>query len=293
MSGAPTLVRHEHYGRGSPFTKATGGTVVRAFIRGGPATVAAAENLNWIWCVEQSGSDIIQYEILANSGNGIVLTPFKLGDSRPDSGRVRVVYRIGIVADEHPSTVRWGDVVAYSVISDSDLIPWSGGVSPVDADVWVEFRLRDGSKSRAAAKELYWKHVNEAEDIMAYRVLPAGQTPDDATVVDAEVPKGDQRGTVDTREYSGAKTSYYELEIKSPTREGRKPYTAECNDIIEAAGMTFAEGEAFKAIWRGAVARMGLAKRGYTDGLYDAQKVAFYGGRMVIQQQAARDTDIF
>lgn len=89
----------------------------------------------------------------------------------------------------------------------------------------------------------------------------------------------------DTREYTGGKVNYYEVEIKSPTREGRAPYTAECNDIIEALGMTFAEGEAFKANWRGAAARKNLSKRGYTDGLYDAEKVVFYGQRMVVQQK--------
>ena len=60
---------------------------------------------------------------------------------------------------------------------------------------------------------------------------------------------------------------------------------AECNDIIEALGMNYAEGNAFKAIWRRAAARtLGKAKKGYEDGLYDAQKVEFFGKRLVEQE---------
>ena len=84
-------------------------------------------------------------------------------------------------------------------------------------------------------------------------------------------------------EYTGGKTSYYEVTIKLPTREGRAPYVAECNDIIEAPNMTFAEGEAFKAVWRRAAARLGQKKAGYDGGKYDADKVAFFGQRMALQ----------
>lgn len=87
-------------------------------------------------------------------------------------------------------------------------------------------------------------------------------------------------------EYTGGKTSYYEVYIAMPTREGREPYTAECNDIIEALSMTFAEGEAFKAIWRRAASRQRPTKKGYDSGAYDAAKVAFYGRRMEVQQEA-------
>ena len=73
---------------------------------------------------------------------------------------------------------------------------------------------------------------------------------------------------------------------------GGAPYVAECNDIIEALGMTYAEGNAFKAIWRLCAARtLGAKKRGYTDGLYDAEKVAFFGARMVAQERACKQTE--
>lgn len=85
-----------------------------------------------------------------------------------------------------------------------------------------------------------------------------------------------------TAEYTGGSVSYYKVLVKHPTSEGPS-YTAECNDIIEALNMNYAEGNAFKAIWRSCAARMGSSKRGYIDGVYDAEKVVFFGKRMVEQ----------
>lgn len=83
-------------------------------------------------------------------------------------------------------------------------------------------------------------------------------------------------------EYTGGSVSYYTVHIANPTTEGVLPYDAECNDIIEALGMSYAEGNAFKALWRRAAAQnLGIAKRGYKDGLYDAEKVVFFGQRLV------------
>lgn len=88
-------------------------------------------------------------------------------------------------------------------------------------------------------------------------------------------------------EYTGGSVSYYRVAIANPTSPDVQPYTAECNDIIEALGMNYAEGNAFKAIWRRAAAQnLGLAKQGYKDGLYDAEKVEFFGGRLVAQARA-------
>lgn len=91
----------------------------------------------------------------------------------------------------------------------------------------------------------------------------------------------------DTPEYTGGKTTYYMVDILSPTDPEADPYTAECQDIIEALGMNFNEGNAFKALWRRAAARLGKSKRGYTDGRYDAEKVAFYGQRLVEMERLA------
>lgn len=83
---------------------------------------------------------------------------------------------------------------------------------------------------------------------------------------------------------TGGSVDYYSVEIKAPTTEGRPRYIAECNDIIEALGMNYAEGNAFKAIWRKAAARtLGIKKAGYDEGLYDSEKTEFFGKRMKVQ----------
>jgi hypothetical protein len=85
-----------------------------------------------------------------------------------------------------------------------------------------------------------------------------------------------------TKEYTGGSVSYYRVYVANPTKISA-PYEAECNDIIEALNMNYAEGNAFKAIWRKCAAELGKAKQGYIDGLYDAEKVEFFGTRMVAQ----------
>lgn len=86
-------------------------------------------------------------------------------------------------------------------------------------------------------------------------------------------------------EYTGGSSSYYEVAVEYPTTAGRAPYHAECNDIIEALGMNYAEGNAFKALWRSAAARtLGKHKKGNTA-LYDAEKVEFFGKRLVEQHK--------
>lgn len=90
------------------------------------------------------------------------------------------------------------------------------------------------------------------------------------------------------QEYTGGSVSYYRVEIKDPTSSDLPPYIAECNDIIEALGMNYAEGNAFKALWRRAAAQnLGLSKKGYKDGVYDAEKVEFFGARLVKQSKRA------
>lgn len=77
---------------------------------------------------------------------------------------------------------------------------------------------------------------------------------------------------------TGGSSSHYVLDIAKPL-EGH-PYRAQCLDIINSLGMTFAEGEAFKALWRKAAARQGNGKPG-NSALYDAEKVKFYGETLV------------
>lgn len=90
-------------------------------------------------------------------------------------------------------------------------------------------------------------------------------------------------------EYTGGSVDYYKVSISKPT-SAAEPYMAECNDIIEALGMNYAEGNAFKALWRRAAHRtLGKKKAGAKDdGLYDAEKVAFFGQRLVEQSKVTK-----
>lgn len=81
---------------------------------------------------------------------------------------------------------------------------------------------------------------------------------------------------------TGGTSPYYSIEIASPTDPGKAPYVAECNDLIEALQMNFAEGNIFKALWRICAERLGKGKPGNTE-LYDAEKVAYFGERRLKQ----------
>lgn len=85
-------------------------------------------------------------------------------------------------------------------------------------------------------------------------------------------------------ENSGGSVSYYKVSIDKPTTLPA-PYEAECNDIIEALGMNFAEGNIFKALWRRAAARKGVRKGGYDQGKYDAEKILFFAQRLIVMEK--------
>ena len=122
---------------------------------------------------------------------------------------------------------------------------------------------------------------------IAVRYIPHGDVVQCARQNPDACPPGPQCGTpaaAPAPVYTGGSASYYSLEIKNPMKGD--PITVECNDVIEALGMNFAEGNAFKALWRRAAARMGKLKRGYDGGLYDAEKVEFFGARLVAQSKA-------
>lgn len=84
-----------------------------------------------------------------------------------------------------------------------------------------------------------------------------------------------------TQESSGGPVSYYVVEITDPAREDHYPYIAHCQDIIEALGMDFNEGEAFKSIWRKAAARTLGVKKVDDNPLRNAEKVEYFGQRQV------------
>lgn len=102
-------------------------------------------------------------------------------------------------------------------------------------------------------------------------------------------PNSTSQVSEDSRQYQGSEVDYYKVSVPDPANLPNA-YRAECIDIIEALGMTFAEGNAFKAIWRKAAARQNLAKKGYTDGLYDSEKAQYFGGRMVAEELRKRSS---
>lgn len=87
-------------------------------------------------------------------------------------------------------------------------------------------------------------------------------------------------------EHTGGSSSYYSVFIENPTTEGRPQYYAECNDIIEALDMTYAEANVFKACWRKAAERtLGLKKAG-NNAVYDSEKMVFFSERTLVQEKA-------
>lgn len=87
---------------------------------------------------------------------------------------------------------------------------------------------------------------------------------------------------------SGGLNNYYVVPIKNPQRKEQEPYQAECEDIIQALGMTFDEGCAFKALWRNAAARMGNGKPG-NKSLYDCEKLVHYANRILAKEKIAEE----
>ena len=95
-------------------------------------------------------------------------------------------------------------------------------------------------------------------------------------------------------ELSGSQVNYYLISVNHPMRKDQVAYTAECEDIIRALGMTFAEGEEFKAIWRTAAARQGLSKgtgqEQLDNAIYNAEKrVHFAQGDLDHYKHEKRD----
>lgn len=87
-------------------------------------------------------------------------------------------------------------------------------------------------------------------------------------------------------ENSGGSCDYYRVPIERPTTESQEPYIAECNDVIEALNMTYAEANMFKEIWRGASAReLGKIKEGNTA-KRGAEKIVFFADRHAIKHGA-------
>lgn len=87
---------------------------------------------------------------------------------------------------------------------------------------------------------------------------------------------------------SGGLNNWYVVPVAKPQRKEQEPYQAECEDIIQALGMTFDEGCAFKALWRNAAARLGNGKPGNTA-VYDAEKLVHYANRILNKEKIATE----
>lgn len=84
-------------------------------------------------------------------------------------------------------------------------------------------------------------------------------------------------------EDSGGSCEYYRVHIPKPTT-AISSYVAECNDVIETLGMTYAEANIFKEIWRSAAARtLGKRKAGHSE-QRGAEKIEFFAKRNSIQK---------
>lgn len=92
-------------------------------------------------------------------------------------------------------------------------------------------------------------------------------------------------------ERSGLSVNYYKVPVTAPTKPGAPPYVAECNDIIESLGMTFAEANVFKAIWRSAAERTLGKKKAGNNAVYDAEKMVFFSNRVLVQAQRKASAD--
>lgn len=86
----------------------------------------------------------------------------------------------------------------------------------------------------------------------------------------------------------GGRVNYYLVPVTNPQREDQPAYVAECEDIIQALGMTFDEGCLFKALWRRSSARLGNGKPGQKS-LYDAEKILHYAGRILLKAKREED----
>ena len=86
-------------------------------------------------------------------------------------------------------------------------------------------------------------------------------------------------------EYTGGSSSYYKVRVKNPT-SGGAPYMAECNDIIEALELNYADANIFKAIWRIAAAKQGKQKQGHNE-RYDREKIRFFNDRYFANDNTA------
>lgn len=82
-------------------------------------------------------------------------------------------------------------------------------------------------------------------------------------------------------EDGGGHCEYYRVLVTHPEnpKQAGVPYEANCEDIIQALGLTFDEGCEFKSLFRRGNARLGKKKANCTA-VRDAAKALHYAGRV-------------
>lgn len=83
-------------------------------------------------------------------------------------------------------------------------------------------------------------------------------------------------------ENSGSFCNYYLAHIKRPQNpeQAGVPFVVNCEDVIQALGMTFDEGCIFKSLWRTANARLGVKKADISP-VREATKQVHYAQRIL------------
>lgn len=141
----------------------------------------------------------------------------------------------------------------------------------------------NGCLREPVMNEYCYTHLSDSLKSPVYSIFEF----DPISIINATKPmeanrNGRRKADKQDGESSGLDVNYYLAKVEEP-RRGKPAYEAECEDIIRVLGMDFAEGTAFKSIWRKAAQRtLGLKKRGSDDhGVRDAEKVVYYGTEML------------
>ncbi|MCK4821873.1 hypothetical protein KA005_39270, partial [bacterium] len=122
----------------------------------------------------------------------------------------------------------------------------------MDSIVYCAWNIFDpGFPTAEDAEDWITMSNNDPADYFVVKVI-IPEKPFDTSNVEIEK----KLEVTETEEHTGGSSSYYLTHVANPTTLP-EPYDAECNDIIEALDMTFAEGNAFKGIWRSCAARQG------------------------------------
>lgn len=173
------------------------------------------------------------------------------------------------------SKFKIGDKVI--AVKDTPQLPegWVGYIASTDSSFGYHAEETYGSDEFFAFKE------HELELLSPSVRIPHGPDRDDITPQDIQ--------GISKPEHTGGSVNYYKVHVANPTTLP-EAYDAEANDIIESLGLTFAEGNLFKAIWRMAADRNGKKKKGNTS-VYDAEKLVFFAERVLVQEKAKGETN--